>query len=220
MLAVATVALAQDAPPSLRRNHVTFSGGLTWWGSYPVGDATATLRGNGPGASNPGFTLLRAETEVDASPGGEVRVGYAITRALSVEFAAGYQRPGLTTRISGDAEVPGTTTLDAEELVQLTLGAGATWQVPRVRIAGRVRPFLSGGGGYLRQLYRERTLVQTGRFYYAGAGALAWLRGGDGIRRSLGLRADARAVWRHRGVEFAETVRLAPSFGIGVFVEF
>ena len=89
----------------------------------------------------------------------------------------------------------------------------------RLTFGPRVRPFVLAGGGYLRQLYDERTLVETGSLYYAGAGVRYWLRGGDGQRRSVGLRADGRAQWRRDGVEFEGKTRVAPVVTLHLFLE-
>ncbi|MDH4063909.1 MAG: hypothetical protein OEW19_05880, partial [Acidobacteriota bacterium] len=199
-------------------HRITLSGGATFTGGYDIGDATALLRGNAVGPSAPPFTLFRSETSVDAAAAGDVRVGYAFARSLSVEASFGYSRPGLTTRLSQDAEAPGVT-LDAERLAQYVIDVGVLWQLPRPVIAGRMRPFVIGGAGYLRQLYSERSLVETGRVYFAGGGLRYWLRGGDGTRRSLGVRGDLRAQWRAGGVEFAGRVRIVPIAAIYVFAE-
>ena len=215
--AAPAVAQQSDESPSLRRNHVTLAGGLNWAGSYPIGDATAQLRGNGLGASPPSFTYFRAESSVDAAFGGEFRFGFGLSRDISVELGVGYSAPGIRTEVSQDAEAAAVT-LDAEQLDQYVIDVGATWQLRPV-IAGRARPFVSGGVGYLRQLYDHRTLVETGRIYYAGGGVRLWLRGGDGQRRSLGVRSDVRAVWRQDGVEFEEKTRVLPSVTAMIFWE-
>jgi hypothetical protein len=221
MLGVTAVAAsAQTGPaPSLRSHHVHVSGGLSWTGGYPVGDATATLRGNAVGASAPPFTLFRARTEVRSAPGAEVRVGVAVARGLTLELGGGFSRPPLATTLDQDPEASAIV-LDDERLVQATVEIGATWQVPRVVLAGRARPFLSVGAGYLRQLYDDRTLVETGRVYSVGGGVRAFLRGGDGQRRALGVRAEARAQWRRDGVEFENRTRVMPVLGLQLFTEF
>ena len=103
---------------------------------------------------------------------------------------------------------------------QYVVDLGATWQAPLALAHGRLRPFISGGVGYLRQLYDERTLVETGRLYYVGAGARHFLRGGDGARRPIGLRGDARLVWRRDGVEFEGRTRRFPALTLQLFTEF
>lgn len=220
LISAATPARAQASAdgPSLRAGHVTLGGGVTITGGYGIGAATAALRGNAPGASAPPFTLFRAETRVEAAPGGEARVGVAITRGLSVEAGFGYARPRLETRLSQDPEAT-PATLDAERLDQYVIDVGVTWQLPGGAIAGRLRPFASGGAGYLRQLYRERTVAETGRLYSLGGGVRYWLRGGDGVRRSIGLRGDVRAQWRVDGVEFEGRTRVAPVAVLQLFAE-
>ena len=126
-----------------------------------------------------------------------------------MELGVGYSTPGIRTELSQDAEAAAVT-LDAEQLAQYVVDVGATWQLPRPVIAGRVRPFVTGGAGYLRQLYDERTLVETGSIYYAGGGVRVWLRGGDGQRRSLGIRSDVRAI----GGGTASSSRRRPGSGL------
>ena len=212
-------AQAGDAQPSPQAHHVTVSGGLAWMGGYAIGDATATLRGNAVGPTAPPFTLFHAESSVDASVGFNAQVGFAISQTLTVEGGVSYHRPGITTELSGDAEAAAAT-LDAEQLSQYIVDVGVRWQVSGLKLGSRVRPFVMGGGGYLRQLYDERTVVETGSVYYAGAGVRYWLRGGDGQRRAFGVRADARAMWRRSGVDFEDDVRVMPVVRLNAFVEF
>lgn len=218
-LLAAGTALAQGSAdgPSLRRHHVTVAAGVTWMGGYDIGDATAQLRGNAAGTSAPPFTLFRAESAVDGVAGLEARVGYAVSRQLSIEVGVGYARPGITTRLSQDEEAT-PIAIDAERLAQYVIDVGAVWQLPRP-ISGRFRPFVAGGLGYLRQLYDERTLVETGRVYHVGGGARYWLRGGDGRQRSLGLRGDVRATFRQDGVDFEGKARAWPAVSVMMFWE-
>jgi hypothetical protein len=213
------VAQGGQIPPSLRAHHVTVSGGLVWTGGYSIGSATARLRGNGVGATAPSFTLFHADSSFDAVAGVDGRVGFAVTPALTVEAGVSYQRPGITTELSQDAEAA-PVTLDAERVAQYLFDAAVSWQIPRARFGSRVRPFVIAGGGYLRQLYDERTVVETGSVYYAGGGVRYWLRGGDGQSRSIGLRGDGRAMWRLNGVDFEDQTRMAPMATLHMFVEF
>ncbi|MEZ5287242.1 MAG: hypothetical protein R2712_21060 [Vicinamibacterales bacterium] len=214
----AAPAAAQGSAPALRAHRVSVSGGLTWTGGYDVGDAAAVLRGNGVGATPPSFTLLQADSRIGPAAGGDVRIGFALSPSLTIESGFGYSRPGLTTRVSADPEAA-PITLDPERLSQFLVEAGIVWQVPGPVVAGRLRPFVSAGGGYLRQLYSERTLVETGRVFHAGGGMRYWLRGGDGVRRSLGLRGELRVLVRSGGVEFADRARAAPVAAVHLFAE-
>jgi hypothetical protein len=210
-------AQTSSSSPSLRDGRFTVSGGMAWSGGYEIGDSRAELRSNAGGSTAPPFTLFHAVSSIDAVAGAEVRVGYALTPALAIEVAASYARPSITTVVNADAEADDAT-IDAEQLRQLVIDIGATWHVP-IDAIGRLRPFVTGGGGYLRQLYDERTLVETGQIYYAGGGARVWLRGGDGQRRSVGLRGDVRATWRREGVEFDGRTRVLPVITLLLFVE-
>ncbi len=218
-LATPAAASAQTAEAlASRPGHVTVAGGVVWAGGYSIGDNTAALRSNATGATPPPFTLYRAESSIDAVTGAEVRGGVAITPSLAVEGGFTFSRPRLTVVLSQDAEaLP--VTLDAERLSQLTIEAGVVWQLPAPVIGRRLRPFVAGGGGYLRQLYDEHTLVETGHLFYAGGGARYWLRGGDGSRRAVGLRGDVRAVWRTGGVDFEDKTRVGPTVSVMLFWE-
>jgi hypothetical protein len=218
-LATPVAAAAQSADtPSSRPGHVTVAGGLIWAGGYPIGDSTAALRSNATGATPPPFTLFRAETSVDSVAGAEVRAGIAITPSFTIEGGFAWSQPSLTVVLSQDVEAAAAT-LDAERLSQLTIDAGLVWQLPKPVLGGRLRPFVSGGGGYLRQLYEEHTLVETGRIFYAGGGVRYWLRGGDGSRRAVGLRGDVRAMWRMNGVDFEDKTRVGPTVSVMLFWE-
>lgn len=218
-LAMPAGALGQAAAdPASRPGHVTIAGGLIWAGSYPVGDSTAALRSNTTGATPPPFTLFRAETSIDAAVGAEARAGVALAPSLTIEGGFTLSKPSITVVLSDDEEAAAAT-LDAERLTQLTIDAGLVWQLPAPALGGRLRPFVSGGGGYLRQLYDERTLVETGRIVYAGGGVRYWLRGGDGSARAVGLRGDVRAVWRTGGVEFEDKTRVGPTMSVMLFWE-
>ncbi len=204
--------------PTLRAHRVTVSGGLTWSGSYPIGDANAVLRTNATGSAPPPFTLFSVASTVESIAGIEGRVGFTLTPSLAVEAGASFAKPTISLSISHDPEV-GPQELEGEELQQYVFDAGAVWQLP-IWLGRRARPFLSGGAGYLRQLHQERTLVETGRIYYAGAGLRYWIRGGSGRSRSLGLRGDARATWKQNGIDFEERTRFYPTVSVFLFVGF
>ena len=219
VLCAGSAAFAQNAEaPALRKHRVTASGGVTWSGSYPIGEATATYRTNAPGNTPPPFTLFSAASTVDAVAGIEGRVGFTVTPDLAVEAGVSFARPRVGIVIASDAEVA-PHALEGEELQQYIVDAGAVWQLP-LRLSRRVRPFVTGGAGYLRQLHQERTLVETGQVYYAGGGLRYWLRGGSGATRSFGLRADARAMWKRDGVDFEDRTRLFPVVSVFAFMGF
>lgn len=217
VLGLPEIARAQDAP-TLRQHHFTVDAGALWSGGYDIGDATASLRGNGPGAAPPDVTLFTAESRITSATSPELHVGFAATKRLAVEFGLAFTRPHIAVAIAGDAEAP-SQELPGERLQQYLIGGGVTWQVP-MRIRARLAPFVSGGAAFLRQLHEDRTLAETGQIYYAGGGARYWLRGGHAQDRALGLRGDARVNFRRNGIDFEDQMRIYPTFSLSVFVGF
>ena len=210
----ATAASAQEAP-ELRAHRVVFEGGVVWSGSYGIGDVDAQLRGNGTGTTPPPFTLFAASSEVASAASAIVRVGFTLSPSLVVEGGGVFGMPRVAVRISGDAEAS-QQQLEGEQLQQYLFDGALVWHLPK-RLGPRVRPFVIGGGGYLRQLHYERTLVETGQVYYAGIGARYWFRGGSGRARSLGLRGDLRANMRRGGIDFEDKARIYPTVAVHLF---
>jgi len=214
-LGAAVPARAQSSP-ELRAHHITINAGLLWSGGYDVGTATAQLRGNGSGPSAPPFTLFTANSRLKSTIAPEIRVGVALTPRLAIEGGASFSSPSIGVAISADAEAP-PQELAGEELQQYVFDGGVTWQLP-VSTGPRLALFVSGGGGYLRQLHEERTLGETGQVYYTGAGARYWLRGGHGTTKALGLRGDVRVNFRRQGIDFEDKMRTYPRFSVFLFV--
>src|SRR5688572_11309385 len=208
-------AIAQETP-ALRAHRFTIGGGVMWSGGYDVGDATAGLRGNGIGPSAPPVTLFTSDSRVTAAASPELRVGFATSRRVTLEFGMTVSQPHVAVAIAGDQEAPAQE-LPGEKLEQYLFEGSATWQLP-VRVGARLAPFVSGGVSFLRQLHEDRTLAETGQIYHAGVGARYFLRGGGASGRELGFRGDARANFRSNGIDFENTMRTYPTFSFSVFV--
>lgn len=225
VMAVAIVAAAsgsasaQDIAPALRAHRLTVSGGVQWAGGYPIGDSTATIRRNSAGSTPPPFTLFEAESSFGSVTGVEARVGITLTGALTLELGGAYSQPRISLAISGDPEAAAQT-IAGERISQYVIDLGVVWQLPRIRIGPRGRPYLTAGGGYLRQLYPDRTRGESGQLYHLGGGLRYWLRGGDGTGRDLGLRADVRAYLRHAGIELEGQSRIYPAATLSLFAAF
>lgn len=215
LISAPAAAVAQDVP-SLRVHHFTLGGGVVWSGGYDIGDATASLRGNGAGPSAPPVTLFTSESRLTSAVSPDLRVGFALTRAVALEFGLTVSQPRVEVAIAGDAEAP-KQQLPGEKLEQYLLGGNVTWQLP-VTIDRRLAPFASGGVAFLRQLHEDRTLAETGQIYHAGGGARYFLKGGHGTERPLGLRGEARVNFRRNGIDFEDKVRLYPTVSLSVFV--
>ena len=215
LLLTSSTAFAQQ-PPALRPHRFTIGAGLVWSGAYDVGDSTAALRGNGPGPSTPPVALFTSEAHVTSATSPELRVGFAMTRDVVLEFGVSVTQPHIAVAIAGDAEAP-SQHLPGEKLDQYLFEGGATWQLP-VRVGTKLAPFIGGGFTFLRQLHEDRTLAETGQIYHAGGGARYFLRGGHGAGRALGLRGDARVNFRRNGIDFDNTMRTYSTFSLAVFV--
>ncbi len=187
---IPAVAFAQDGP-GLRPGHFTFGAGVQQAGGYDIGDATAQLRGNGPGTLPTPFTLFQATSRFTAATAPMMHVGIALSRTLAFETAASYGRPRLAVSIAGDPEAPAQE-LPGETVEQYLFEAGLTWQLP-VRTGRRVAPFVAAGAGYLRQLHEDRTLNTSCRHRHFGQDfkrSIAQIR-----RNQWRYRADARAIF-------------------------
>lgn len=205
----ATLGAQSSDHPTLRQHQFTISAGVSWLGGYSVGANTATLRRNETGTTTPAsFPLFRTNASIERVPAVEARIGYALTRALAVELGGSYGRPHLSLQVTDDAE---SSAFSADEAVaQYAIDASAVWQIPRIRLGPRMRPYLTSGGGYLRQLYSDRTAVETGKILHVGGGIRYWLRGGDTARRPVGVRAEIRVQTRSGGIELDDKLRTFP----------
>lgn len=218
LIAGAPAAASAQEAPALRAHHFTIGAGVVWSGAYDIGEATAGLRGNGPGATPPAVTLFTARSRVTSAIAPELRLGFAVTQRMALELGVAVARPRIGVAIGGDGEAPAQQLL-GEELDQYLVDGAVTWQLP-IRAGRRLAPFVSGGAAFLRQLHEDRTLAETGQVYYAGAGARYFLHGGRGSGRALGLRGDARMNFRTRGIDFEDKMRTYPTFSVSAFVGF
>jgi hypothetical protein len=215
--AVAQPATGTASPP--RTHRLSIAAGAVWAGGYPVGDRAAEIRRNAPGSTPPSFTVFRAESTFQSTAGFEARIGFALTSSLTIEGGAQWSKPHLLVEITQDTE-GASASFDGQVISQYVIDASVIWRVPGFRQSARVRPFAMGGVGYLRQLYDERTLVETGEIYHVGGGVQYLFRGAEGRRRPLGVRADVRANIRRHGIEFAEEARTYPTVSGMVFFGF
>ena len=207
-------AVAQTADPAGR---VDVGIGVLWIGRQPLGTRTVTET-TASGGTRPLFT---ASSELDAAAGLEGRVGVRLMTSLFVDAEASYLKPQIRIALSGDAEGAAPLTA-AEKVEQLTAGASVRWYVPgRIGSSPRFAPFVTAGGGYLRQLHEQATLVETGRFYQVGGGVTARLfKGGRFHTKGVGARLDVRALIRSKGVAFDGGSKTSPAAGVSAYVRF
>lgn len=207
-------ALAQSADPAPARFDVGI--GALWIGQQALG-TKAAMETTGAGATR---ALFNASSGLASASGVAGRIGLRVTRGFAAEAEASYLKPQLRVALTGDAEDAAAVTA-TETVQQFTIGGGALWYPPIRRWSSRFAPFATAGGGYLRQLHDQATLVETGRFYYVGGGFSALLvAGGHFHAKGLGVRADVRALIRSKGVAFDGGSETSPAAGVSAFVRF
>jgi hypothetical protein len=200
--------MGSDAP---QRGSVEISGGVVAFGGFDLGSRNAEETRNintGTGS----FTLFTADSRVGAAPGAQFRVGVYLSKAISIEAGLQYGRPTLSSRLTSDAE--DAPDLTAEETTTRYLVDGSlVLHLTRLSFGGgRAVPFVSGGGGYLRELHEQNEYVETGSEYHATAGLKLWF----GRTPRVGLRVDAGASIRDGGADFRSGRRTVPTAGFSL----
>ncbi len=210
------VVLSWWAGAATAEAQVTISAGPARLGGHAIGTSTAELRANAPGATTPPFTLFTVDSRIAPSWAGAIRVGVEVTSRITIEGGAVFARRHVPFSISSDPEA-GPQQFKGESLQHYEFDAAMAWALPRPS-GNRLRTFVLGGVGYLRQLHQDRTLVESGQLYYAGGGARYWLWHRPDSSRSLGMRGDLRLNVRRDGFDFETRTRLYPSLSLLLFV--
>jgi hypothetical protein len=185
--------------------------GGTWSRGYDAGSSAATETRNTGGAAGP-LTLFETDSQVLSTTGLGAQVGVYLARRVSAEGVFQYSRPILRTRITSDFENAETVNADTQ-VTTYVVGGSVLYHFGD----GRFVPFVSGGGGYLRQLYEDNVELLTSTEIHAGGGVKVWL--GSGKRR-IGLRLDAQASSRTKAVAFEQKRRIIPTLCAGLTVRF
>ncbi|MCU1384778.1 MAG: hypothetical protein JWL71_3475 [Acidobacteria bacterium] len=211
-LTPASSASAQSADPPASRVEVG-AGGM-WIGRQVLGAGTVTETT----ASGGTRALFTQSSELGGIAGVSVRAGVRLTRSLVVEAEGTYLKPPLRITLSDDVE--GAAAVTATETVeQFTAGGGLLWYLP-IR-SSRFAPFARAGGGYLRQLHEQATLVDTGRYVEVGGGASLLLVAARHFHtKGMGVRIDIRALRRSKGVKFDGGSTTSPAASVSAFVRF
>lgn len=208
-------ALLAAAPASAQDRHSwEIAAGAVWLSGAGLGSSVATLERPGGGE----FVLFRTDTSLEGAIGAAASLSWFATERLAMEAGFSYARPGVSTRVTGDAEdaPPVTATIG---LQQYAIEGSARWYFNR-RLAG-ARPFVRAGGGYLRQLDAQSAHVEAGRLFHAGVGVDRALVERTGARLDrIGLRLDARITGRSGGIDIDDAVRLGGAATILLFFGF
>lgn len=209
--ASAQIAAGRDAP---RRGSIEITGGGAWSPGFDVASVNAVLSRS---TQAEGFDLFSAAGDVSGFPGAYARLGLYLSRTVSIEGGVRYAKPELSYRLSGDAESADDETA-AETLSHYVFDGSVLFHLTRASFAGgRGIPFVSAGGGQIRELHEGNELVETGTEFHATGGVKYWLGSG---RRRWGLRAEAGFSSRQKGLDREEARRLLPLAMGGVVVLF
>jgi len=215
ILCCAASARAQTAPSESGRFEVGI--GPLWIGSASFGSRAA----NETNASGTAVPLFTTTTALDAATGVEVRFGIRLTRRLEVEAAGSYAGPHLVTTVRADSEAGSGPFTSDEWIQQFTAGGAVLWRFAPLRAHPHWVPFAIGGAAYMRQLHEQQTLLVSGRSYEAGAGVKYLLGARAGARlKTVGVRADVRAMVRTAGVNVDGRAHVSPARGASLFVRF
>jgi hypothetical protein len=217
MLAVLAAAPSGAAaqPGHSAGGRVELAGTAMWVTSTPLGGGAASLT---PNVSQPPYTLFSADADLATSVGLDARLGYRVSRALTLSLMGGVSRAAVRVRISGDAEGAADASFTGDTVQQWTIGGRAEYELRAWRFAsGRGRPFVLADAALLRQSHGGQALVETAQVYEGGAG-LAWtLRDRPASRLSRwSLVGELRLTHVRGGFSWGSDARTSPSFGGGV----
>jgi hypothetical protein len=195
---------------------VEFSGGVVYAQGYDLGSGPAALTRNPTTGSGP-FDLFDASTRMDPAPGAQARLAVYVSRAVSIEGGVQYSRPVLGVTVTGDTE--GAEAITASETITRYIfdGALVVHLLPMSFAGGRGVPFVTGGGGYVRELHEGNELAETGRQYHAGAGVKLWF--GE-RRRRFGVRGEVGVALREGASDFSDGRRTVPTAGASLLYLF
>jgi hypothetical protein len=204
---------AADAQPASSRIDVGV--GVRWLGDTSFERVTASQTA----PANARLTLFDTDTTLDAAATLDARVGVRLSSIFQVEAALSYGHPTLRARITSDVEGISDVTV-SESTTQYIVEGGITAQLSRWQV-GRLKPFASAGGGFLRQLHEGRQLAENGRTFYVGGGVRYPLTMRQiGLVKGAGIRADVRAAFWRDGIALDEDIHAVPSLSASLFVSF
>jgi hypothetical protein len=191
---------------------IEFIVGTTLNGPSSAGTTRAELLGSG---GNP-VTLFESTQRTTSAIGLAGAVSYRIRARLALELSGGWTRPDLESRITDDSERVADTTL-ALGMHRFNVELSAVRNFGR---RGSIEPFARIGAGWLRELTRDRALVDDGVAAHVGGGLNYWLREGRrGWIGDVALRADVRLAIRRGGITLGDAgTRWSPDLVAGLVI--
>ena len=190
--------------PVPRAGSIEISGGAIAAGGKDLPDVTATLTRN-PSTGSGSFDWFQSDATLTPALGAQARLGVYLSPSMSIEGGFQYARPKVEARLTADFESAPNTT--ASETVSSYLFTGSLlYHFGRAN--DRMRPFVMGGGGHVRDARDGNRLIETGAEFHGGGGVKWWFSGG---RRKIGLRAEVIASIRGGGVATEDDRRIVPT---------
>ncbi len=210
LAAVAAVLLPAAVEAQAPKSELTV--GATLSGPSSAGTTRAELLGS---AGNR-VALFEGRQRTTSAVGVAGAVSYRLRPRLALELSGGWTRPNFESKISDDFERADDATL--------TLGMHRfTVELAAVRHFGRrgaLEPYARFGAGWIRELTRDRALVDDGVAAHIGGGLKYWLR--EGRRGWLGhvaLRGDVRVSVRRGGISLGDAgTRWSPDVSAGLII--
>lgn len=203
------LAVALLAPPSAAaQSRFEAGAGVAWIGGMDAGGSDALLTRN-PGTGSSPFALFDTASRVSAAAGLTATVGMRLTPRFAVEAFGEYSRPVLRSTISSDFE-GATGTTAASRLTSLLVGGSAVYHFR----GGRLAPFVSGGGGWLRQLDEDNVTLVTGPEAHGGVGVTYR------VDRHFALRGQGGVSVREKSIAFEEKRHAVGMFGGSLLYRF
>jgi hypothetical protein len=184
---------ARDVPHG---GSIEIGGGMIWSGGYSTGNAPANLTRNPSTGSSP-LTLFQTDGQLGGTIGADVRLGVYLSPRWAVEGGFQFTKPELSVRTSQDFESAPATTI-TERISQYLIEGSVLYHFAPLA-SGRGGPFVSGGGGYLRELDSGNASLQTGNEIHGGGGFKYWFSSGA---NRAGLRIEGRVSSRTSTVDF------------------
>jgi hypothetical protein len=199
----------------VHRFDVSFGAGV--FGGADLSSSDAALRANS--VTPQPYRVFSADWHISSSRAVEGRVGFALTHRVGVEGRFGFNRPDLRATIENDVEGASALTI-VEPIDQYVIDAGVVVMLDELRV-GQFVPFVTAGGGYVRQLHEGRTVVDEGRAIHLGAGVKRWFV----VRRrgaitGAGVRGDVELQLMSGGIELEEGLQPHATVSGSFFVTF
>ena len=203
-VAFPTLAEAQAETGAVRPPTVEVGGGIGWVGQADAGTRDALMTANALGEAPP-VKFFNASGKTRSGAVGVGTIGINVSRRFGVEGGFQFSRPILSVRVDQDVEKTPAMTVEGPSFEQYVGEGNIVYHFNNARFDNRKTvPFLLAGAGVLRQTADDGT-TEKGTIYQAGLG-FKWFSGlsNTGRARGLGMRLDARYIFRNGGFDFED----------------